>query len=384
MIIVRKNRFVENGNPLTTETAVKPEDKIHEMIYWMKERQRMYRRRFDEKLPPEQWTEDPILKMYRFCNVFRELDKVTIWIRENWREKFDGHPHLPFAMCIARLFNEPTSLEAIGFPEVWDPEGVKARLHKIHDTEKVFNPAYMISNVGEHKNKIDLVVEDYLTPMFDNLPMIDSRSLKNSHQILRGYDGIGDFIAYEVVTDLRHTSFLRNAKDIMTWANPGPGAKRGLNRVFGREVGESLTSFQANEEMQNLLRICKEALYHEDPMFADLEMRDIEHSLCETDKYLRAKVDGRPLKQLYGIAQSARRRTVANGSRYPTMLDQVKSKLIDSGKDVFTKEELFTIIQEIKDLGSYRRQLAEAKAKAANPSAEPLPEIPIEDEVIDG
>jgi phosphoenolpyruvate carboxylase len=169
----------------------------------------------------------------------------------------------------------------------------------------------------------------------------------------------------------------------MTWANPGPGAKRGLNRVFGREVSESLTSFQANEEMQNLLRICKEALYHEDPMFADLEMRDIEHSLCETDKYLRAKVDGRPLKQLYGIAQSSRRRTVANGSRYPTMLDQVKSKLIDSGKDVFTKEELFTIIQEIKDLGSYRKQLAEAKAKAANPLAEPLPDIPVEDEVVE-
>ena len=51
MIITRKNRFVENGNPLTTDTEVKPEDRISDMIYWMKERQAMYRRRFEQNLP---------------------------------------------------------------------------------------------------------------------------------------------------------------------------------------------------------------------------------------------------------------------------------------------------------------------------------------------
>jgi hypothetical protein len=48
---------------------------------------------------------------------------------------------------------------------------------------------------------------------------------------------------------------------------------------------------------------------------------------------------------------------------------------------MFSKEELFTIIQEIKDLGSYRRQLAEAKkAAAGQPTTESAPQ----DEVLDG
>jgi hypothetical protein len=47
---------------------------------------------------------------------------------------------------------------------------------------------------------------------------------------------------------------------------------------------------------------------------------------------------------------------------------------------MFSKEELFTIIQEIKDLGSYRRQLAEAKKAAAGQPTESAPQ----DEVLDG
>ena len=45
------------------------------------------------------------------------------------------------------------------------------------------------------------------------------------------YAGFSGFMAYEVVTDLRHTKYLKNADDINTWANAGPGAVRGLNRI---------------------------------------------------------------------------------------------------------------------------------------------------------
>jgi hypothetical protein len=132
-------------------------------------------------------------------------------------------------------------------------------------------------------------------------------SLQATHTFLTQFPGWGGFLAYEVVTDLRHTRYLRNAPDIMTWANAGPGAVRGLNRIHGRALGASLRQEQANAEMRELLELSYQKLWDahvfvEQPqglcgarMDLPLEMRDIEHSLCEMDKYLRVQEgSGRP------------------------------------------------------------------------------------------
>ena len=99
-------------------------------------------------------------------------------------------------------------------------------------------------------------------------------------------------MAYEVVTDLRHTKWLRNARDIMTWANPGPGAQRGLNRIYERELNKTIKKPQLNFEMKTLLD-CSQ--YFLQGHMIPLEMRDIEHCLCEFDKYERTRLgEGRP------------------------------------------------------------------------------------------
>jgi len=109
------------------------------------------------------------------------------------------------------------------------------------------------------------------------------------------YIGWGPFMAYEVVTDLRHTRYLRNAPDIYTWANAGPGAIRGLNRLYGRELGAKPRPEQTNAEMFKLMKELNDldepgfnATFGEpcdvNPRF---EMRDIEHSLCEFAKWER-------------------------------------------------------------------------------------------------
>ena len=78
----------------------------------------------------------------------------------------------------------------------------------------------------------------------------------------------------------------------MTWANPGPGAKRGLNRIHGRPVDKHLKNDINISEMQVLLELSQEWLY---PQVPSLEMRDIEHTLCEFDKYERVrKGEGKP------------------------------------------------------------------------------------------
>ena len=253
---------------------------------YMIERHSIYERRDEGQAYP--WTDDPILKEYSFCNVYRELDRVTIWIRENWREPYADHPNLPFAMAMARQINWPDTLEEIGFPEHWNPERIKAIMQgRLNRKEKVYTGAYMLTGTLGG-TKVEQTIDKILTPLYEMPPRIINNSLEETWKRYLPYPGFSGFMAYEVVTDLRHTKHLENAEDIMTWANPGPGAKRGLNRIHGRELEKSIPKSQLISEMKELLDLCNMA-----PL--PLEMRDIEHCLCEFDKYERVRLgQGKP------------------------------------------------------------------------------------------
>jgi len=236
---------------------------------------------------PYPWSDDAILTDYSFCNVYRELDRVTIWIRENWREPYADHRNLPFAMAVARQINWPDTLEEIGFPEEWRPQHVKNIMEdRMANKQKVYTGAYMLTGTLGG-TKIEQTVDKILTPLYANFPC-DFSSIENSWKSFLPYAGFSDFMSYEVVTDLRHTKWLKDAPDIMTWANPGPGAMRGLNRIFGRPLDSKQKKPLFIQEMRDLL-----ALLNNEPL--PLEMRDIEHCLCEFDKYERARLgQGRP------------------------------------------------------------------------------------------
>ncbi len=240
------------------------------------------------------WTEDKILQTYSFCNVFRELDTVTIWIRENWKEPYADHPNLPFAMAVARQINWPETLQEIGFPEDWNPDRVKNIMQDRMDRgEKVYTGAYMLTGTLGG-TKVEQTIDKILTPLYENQPEIHPDSLQKTWSEYLPYAGFSGFMAYEVVTDLRHTKYLGNARDIYTWANPGPGAKRGLNRINGRELtwSPNREPDRWNREMKDLLDRSPGYLQgHIDV----LEMRDIEHCLCEFDKYERVRLgQGKP------------------------------------------------------------------------------------------
>ena len=265
-------------------------DNIERFFDYINERHSIYLKR--QKRDPFPWTEDEILQTFSFCNVFRELDTVTIWIRQNWRELYADHPNLPFAMSMARQINWPDTLEELGFPEHWNPERIKAIMQGRMDRgEKVYTGAYMLTGTLGG-TKVEQTIDKILTPLYENPPPIHHNSLQNTWAEYLPYAGFSGFMAYEVVTDLRHTKHLENAEDIMTWANAGPGAKRGLNRIHNRELKKTIKPDQLLNEMSELLDISYLYLKKYVPI---LEMREIEHCLCEFDKYERTRLfEGRP------------------------------------------------------------------------------------------
>ncbi len=268
---------------------------IKSFFKFMKERHTIYLKRKAGKLWP--WTKDKILQDYRFCNIFRELDTVTKWINDNWRIPFKDHPNLWFAMAIARQINWPDTLSEIGFPTKWDPKRVKKIMYaRKKKKQKVYTGAYMLTAV-KCRTKAEYTIDKILTPLYKNKKVIPQKgdTLQEAWHRFLPCEGFGKFLAFEVITDLRHTRYLKNATDILTWANPGPGAYRGLNRIFGHKL-EQKRSLEALEEMQFLLKESKKKInWPNDKQYPRLEMRDIEHTLCEFDKYERVRLDqGRP------------------------------------------------------------------------------------------
>ncbi len=280
---------------------------------WINERHAIYVRK--QRGDPWPWTDDEILQTYKFTNVFRELDTVTVWIRENWREPFSMHPRLYFNLGLARQFNWPDTLEFLGYSadvndeiegtSIWAPQWMTAELEGLQQRNgKIFTGAYMIHGRQDdpsgkkYTSKIQYMLEFVLDSVWNaEEPDWYSMTLQQAHEWWMQFYGFGHFIAYEVVTDMRHTRYLYNAPDIMTWANPGPGAMRGLHRIndrhkFGRKLRGLYPREWYIEQMQVLLGMSDNYLEDHVP---SLEMRDIEHTLCEFDKYERVRNgEGRP------------------------------------------------------------------------------------------
>lgn len=274
------------------------------------------------------WTSVGIFRDYRFCNVFRELDTVTMWIDENIRQRWPENPNLWFALCVGRQINWPETLAELGALLVrFDPDKMKAKMRARQERgDKVFTTAYMITNGGQSKPKIDYIVDDVLTPLWQDgerirkwmHPRFSQAGEPKDHvrwQRLRKYPGFGKFMAYEVITDMYYTRYLSGC-DRTLWANAGPGALRGLNRLQGRpattsgfrgddavEMMRELRS-QANGYIASLLN--KRAApfitaWSDQTNNGQLTLRDIEHWLCEYDKYERVrKGEGKPRQRYQG------------------------------------------------------------------------------------
>ena len=279
-------------------------DMLDIFLYWMKERQRIYVAK--ESGRPSPWTVDPILDEYKFTNVFRQQDRVTVELTERLKG-LKTEEDIFKTIVIFRMFNWPDTYDYLfenNLIDNWNKAKAKKALKRYAKKHKVFTGAYIITNNGSPKPKIDLVC-DAVDAMLKETRYIIAQlkggdaSLEFGVQLLSTYPMVGRFIGYELVTDLRHTSILNKAKDIYTWANPGPGAMRGIHRLlFVTPRGQKPKNVQI--DYQDVMQTLQSKAHKRLGKLKDfrghaIEMRDIEHSLCEFDKYCRVKFgEGRP------------------------------------------------------------------------------------------
>lgn len=264
--------------------------RVTELAYWIRSREAI--RLLKEAGVPPPWSKDPAMTTVRYCNIRREDDKVTKWIKDNWRDQNVDHPNLTAAMVLARMVNWPDTLAEIGFPDKWDRKHIidviKARAAR---EEKTWSSAYMITTCGKRMAKEDYVLDVCDTALRFVPRFEDGTSLDSAHTSLSSISGLGSFLAGQVVADLKNIPGhpLAAAEDWWTWCAPGPGSRKGLNEFFNFAPDRAMSDYAFDE----MVRTCYMAVAPEiEPYVERLHMQDFQNCLCEFSKFMRVKRGG--------------------------------------------------------------------------------------------
>lgn len=262
------------------------------LAYWIKEREII--RRLKEHNEPKPWTDDSVFERTYFCNVHREDDKVTRWIRRNYTPSIYGDFYEP-AIVAARIFNNPDTLEQFKFK--WFPvnqSNLIAELQEWGASNKTWGGAYVITTHGQKMPKVDYCV-GVLQEAEDLLPLSKHNVTPLCYDywnLIQAIDGLGSFLAAQVVADLKNTAshVLSDAEDWWAFSAPGPGSLRGLSWFHERKISPSTYRVAISEvwsylkKDQDIPRMC---------------MQDLQNCLCEYDKYCRVLTGTGRSKRIY-------------------------------------------------------------------------------------
>ena len=273
---------------------------VSALLRYMRERQRVHDAKERGDVPP--WTDDPILNAYRFCNVYREQDRVTQWIDENIRRPFANDPDLWFILCLARALNNPETLRELidDIRTCWPRNGrwSEVMFRRVLDLRRArglryANPAYMTMGV------IKWMGELWSNRVEARSDINAARTMAAMFAALRKHKGLGSFIACQIVADMRFTRYLRHAPDKLTWTAVGPGSSKGLNYMLGTP-GRRWRQAEFIEACTELYRLVAPRWLASPLADANLpfELHEVENVLCEFSKYERTRLgEGRPKQQ---------------------------------------------------------------------------------------
>jgi alpha-glutamyl/putrescinyl thymine pyrophosphorylase clade 1 len=117
------------------------------------------------------------------------------------------------------------------------------------------------------------------------IKIAEMRSMQDAFLLLRSYPMIGDFLAFQFVTDLNYSS-LTNF-DEMEFIVAGPGAKDGLRKCF------PTVDLRASAELIRLVTDTQEKHFERLGISFNslwgrrLQLIDCQNLFCEVDKYSR-------------------------------------------------------------------------------------------------
>lgn len=261
-------------------------------------RQRAFFARFENR--PAPWSTDPILNEYKFTNAYRASDRVSQYlIRNVIYDGPSGYQDIFFRTILFKLFNkiETWKLLESKLGEIrWESYRYKDYDRVLSEAmatgSTIYSAAYIMASghlmfgvERKHQSHLKLVELMISESVPDRLA--SCKNMRQGFELLRSYPLIGDFLAYQLITDINYSELTSFSE--MEFTIPGPGARDGIRKCFSSLGGLSEI---------DIIRLMAERQDHEfsrlDINFQSLwgrklQLIDIQNLFCEVDKYSRVK-----------------------------------------------------------------------------------------------
>ena len=268
-------------------------------LYWYFacERQNIFWKKLNGEKAP--WTDDEILQTYKFCNSYRVNDRVSQYLLKNviYNGKQYNDENTIFRILLFKLFNKESTwnllLDKFGDVtlETFDSKQYSKVLENaILSGVKIYNDAYIScanKSFGydrKHDNHLALLNKIFKIDKA-HLKILKAKTMEEAFNILKSYPLIGNFMAYQLVTDINYSDVVDWREDEFTVA--GPGSLRGIKKCFiakGKMSNEDIIRYMYEHQDEEFKRLNLDFKRIGD---RPLQLIDCQNIFCELDKYCR-------------------------------------------------------------------------------------------------
>ena len=258
----------------------------------------MFFRKLEGREPP--WTDDPIIARHKFTNAYRVADRVSQYLIRHVIYKGDQSvPEVFFRTIFFKLFNKIETWELLKseLGEIsWEgysfDEFDNILANALASKTRIYSAAYIMPSGSsafghrlKHRNHLKLLER----MMEDEVPhqIADEGSMRQAFEILRSYPMIGDFLAYQFITDLNYSEICDFSE--MEFVVPGPGARDGIHKCFTDLGGLSesdIIRLVADRQEYEFERL---GLGFRFLWERRLQLIDCQNLFCEVSKYARVR-----------------------------------------------------------------------------------------------
>lgn len=302
--------------------------------YWKfaAERHAVFTRRLQGVSPS---TTDPIIQHFKFTNAFRVLDRTSQYLVRNVIQKGDQSVNeLFFRILLFKLFNKINTWELLlqHLGEVRLDSFSFERFDRVFTDalskgERIYSAAYIMPSGGPNgesrKHRAHLRLLEQMLENEVPYKLAGLKTMREGFGLLRSFPMIGDFLAYQFVTDINYSSITNFSE--MEFVVAGPGALDGLKKCFPDMIpGEAASLIQLVCEEQERFQ----ADYGIEPIQIfgrPLQLIDCQNLFCETDKY--ARVAHPQIKGYSGRTRIKQAYRTAGSLPEPVFPDKWKIKL---------------------------------------------------------
>lgn len=280
---------------------MKKRQEIYDLYwYFACERQNIFWKKVNGEKSP--WTNDPILQEYKFCNSYRVNDRVSQYLLKNviYNGKKYSDEDMLFRIILFKLFNKESTWELLvhHFKDItlksFDRKAFSEVLENaIKSGIKIYNDAYIscankvFGYDRKHDNHLALLEKMFYIDQVQK-KILGCKTMEEAFLILKGYPLIGNFMAYQLVTDINYSDVVNWREDEFTVA--GPGSLRGIAKCFidkGTMTNEDIIRYMYEHQEEEFQRL---HLDFKRIKNRPLQLIDCQNIFCELDKYCRVAV----------------------------------------------------------------------------------------------